>query len=46
METYLPSSDDHSWDDFFEKAIQLRGDFEAEVFDAFDYDNVKNYLDW
>lgn len=46
METYLPSSNDQSWDDFFEKAIQLRDNFEAEVYDAFDYDNIRTYLEW
>lgn len=46
METFMPTSDDDSWDDFFELAIQLRNEFQAEVYDAFDYDNVRNYLEW
>ena len=46
IETYMPSSDASSWDMFFEQAAALRQDFGAEVYDAFEYDNIRKYLVW
>lgn len=46
METYFPRSPSDSWDLFYERASHLRVEFEAEVYDAFAYDNIRGYLEW
>eukprot|EP00584_Thalassiosira_punctigera_P004854 CAMPEP_0172528130 /NCGR_PEP_ID=MMETSP1067-20121228/2618_1 /TAXON_ID=265564 ORGANISM="Thalassiosira punctigera, Strain Tpunct2005C2" /NCGR_SAMPLE_ID=MMETSP1067 /ASSEMBLY_ACC=CAM_ASM_000444 /LENGTH=926 /DNA_ID=CAMNT_0013311993 /DNA_START=93 /DNA_END=2870 /DNA_ORIENTATION=- len=46
METYMPKTPDRSWDNFFEKAIMLRHDLDAEVYDAFETENIKSFLKW
>ena len=46
IETYMPMSDNDSWDMFFEKANILRGELEAEVYDAFESANIRKYLEW
>jgi hypothetical protein len=46
VESYMPSSNDISWDDFFETANARRLEFGAEVYDAFDYGNIRDYLEW
>ena len=46
IETFMPSSGEVSWNPFFERANILREEFDAEVYDAFDYDNLRSYLMW
>ena len=46
VETYMPSSNDVSWDDFFETANARRLEFGAEVYDVFNYENIREYLEW